>query len=103
MFVVATAQISASNSGTTISLTGKDKMVMLNGVAGGTLPASVTFHEKYIEVENGDILVEKPTIITIIREAVSEFGGELLNNIYINVKIFYLCFCFRCNNVCYSL
>jgi hypothetical protein len=32
-----------STSGTTINLTLKDKMVLLNGECGGTLPTSVTF------------------------------------------------------------
>ena len=48
VFVLSSANISRSTSGWTISITGKDKMCLLDGTAGGTLPASVTFHESLV-------------------------------------------------------
>jgi len=48
LFVISTANISRSTSSWSISITAKDKMVMLDGTAGGKLVANTTFHEKYI-------------------------------------------------------
>lgn len=45
VFVITQPSISHTVSNCTISLSCKDKMCLLNGEAGGTLPASVTFHE----------------------------------------------------------
>ena len=55
LFVLSGANISRSTSGWSISINGKDKMCLLDGTAGGTLPASTTFHEKLIYQDNGDI------------------------------------------------
>jgi hypothetical protein len=55
LFVISSANISRSTSGWSISVTAKDKMCLLDGTAGGTLPASTTFHEKYVYLNNGDI------------------------------------------------
>jgi len=46
VYVIMAANINHSLTGsTTISLTLHDKMALLNGECGGTLPASVTFSE----------------------------------------------------------
>lgn len=83
-YIISTANISRSISNWSISITAKDKMVMLDGTAGGKLVANTTFHEKYIYDKNGDVIIEYPTLIQIIREAVHHLGGEDFNNIYIN-------------------
>lgn len=83
LFVLSTATLSRSTSGWSISITGKDKMCLLDGSAGGTLPASVTFHEKLIMLDNEDIEVQYPTIFQIIYEAVNHWGGEAIENIII--------------------
>lgn len=83
LFVLATATISRSTSGWSISITGKDKMCLLDGSAGGTLPASTTFHERLILLDNGDYEVQQPTIFQIIYEAVNHWGGEAIENIVI--------------------
>lgn len=83
LFVLSSATISRSTSGWTISINGKDKMCLLDGTAGGTLPASTTFHEKLIELDNGDIEIQQPTIYQIIYEAVNHWGGEAIENIVI--------------------
>lgn len=83
-FVISSASVSRSTSGWNIQIQGKDKMVMLNGSVGGTLFASTTFHEKYIDLGDGNYKIEKPTIVQIIREAVNHFGHEPLERIFIN-------------------
>lgn len=84
VFVISTASMSNSTSGSSISITGKDKMVLLDGSVGGMLPSSVAFHQIEIEDEKGNITYEYPTIRQIIREAVFHFGAENESNIYIN-------------------
>jgi len=43
-FVIITPNISHETNGINISLTLHDKMALLNGECGGTLPASIIFH-----------------------------------------------------------
>lgn len=83
MYVISTANVARSTSGWSISVTAKDKMCLLDGSAGGTLPASTTFHEKWIYLDNGDIEIQYPTIFQIIFEAVNHWGGEAAENIII--------------------
>ena len=45
VYVIVQPNITHNASGCTISLSCKDKMCLLNGECGGTLPTSVTFHE----------------------------------------------------------
>lgn len=84
VFVISQASVQKSTSGWSISINGNDKGVFLNGAVGGTLPASVTFHEKYIVEEDNSITVEYPTIYQIIQEAVNHWGAQDLNHIIIN-------------------
>lgn len=83
LFVLSSANISRSTSGWNISITGKDKMCLLDGTAGGTLPASTTFHESLVTLDNGDVEIHYPTIFQIIYEAVNHWGGEDIENIII--------------------
>ena len=83
LFVLSSANISCSTSGWNISITGKDKMCLLDGTAGGTLPASITFHESLVQLDNGDVEIQYPTIFQIIYEAVNHWGGEAIENIII--------------------
>ena len=83
LFVLSSANISRSTSGWNISITGKDKMCLLDGTAGGTLPASITFHESLVQLDNGDVEIQYPTIFQIIYEAVNHWGGEAIVNIII--------------------
>ena len=75
-FIITKASSSVSTTSSSISINFVDKMAMLNGVCGGTLPATVSFHEKLIEEENGMIKTDYPLISEIIFEAVHHFGGE---------------------------
>lgn len=86
LYIITSANLSYGTGGCNISITGKDKMGKLDGSIGGTLPASITFHEAYIEDEiDGEktIRTEYPTIYTILVQALSEYGEEDLQNIFI--------------------
>ena len=84
IYVIINPSISHSDGGVSISLQLKDKMCLLNGECGGTLPSSVTFHEYETVDENGDIILTYPTIYQIIQELVNHFGGEQLSRIIIS-------------------
>lgn len=83
-FVVNSANSSHSSNGTIISLQLKDKMCTLNGECGGTIPASTQFDEWETIDDKGNILISKPVVSQIIREAVNHFGGEQLSKIIIS-------------------
>ena len=83
-FVITAPNINYSSGGLTISLTLHDKMAFLNGECGGTLPASITFHEVQDVDENGAVITLKPTIYQIIQQLVNHFGGEPLEKIIIS-------------------
>ena len=84
IFVMIQPSISHNTSGVSISLTLKDKMCLLNGECGGTIPASTQFDEYETLDENGEWVIEKPVIVQIIRELVNHFGGEQLSKIIIS-------------------
>lgn len=76
IFIITGISNSISNGNNTISMNFIDKMGNLNGVCGGILPATTSFHEAYIQQPNGDVLIEYPLIKDIVFEAVHHFGGE---------------------------
>lgn len=85
IYVISSASISSSvGSNITASLQLKDKMCLLNGDSGGTLPASVTFSSYDILNQSGSYYTEQPTIYTIIRYLVNYFGKEQLSKIIIS-------------------
>lgn len=83
-YVIINPSISQDQGGVFISLQLKDKMCLLNGQCGGTLPAAVVFDNYETIDENGDYIVERPTIYQIIRQLVNHFGGEQLGKIIIS-------------------
>jgi len=83
-FVIFDPNISHGTSGVTISLTLKDKMCLLNGDAGGIIPAAVEFHTREQEGPTGDVYVDNPTIRQIILEVVNHWGEENLAKIIIS-------------------
>jgi len=83
-YVIISPNISHNSDGINISLTLHDKMALLNGECGGTLPASVVFNEIEDIDEDGNIQVTQPTIYQIIQELVNHFGGEQLGKIIIS-------------------
>lgn len=84
IYVIIQPSISHATGGTTISLQLKDKMCLLNGECGGTLPASVTFNEIETIDGNGNTIITYPTMYQIIQEAVNHWGGEQLGKIIIS-------------------
>lgn len=84
VYVVTSASVNQSTSGWTISISGKDKMALLDGTAGGMLPTAVTFHEIFEDLGDGDYRIDYPTIYQIIQEAVNHYGDIPLHNIVIN-------------------
>ena len=83
-YVINQATTSTTASSANISISGKDKMCMLDGTCGGTVPSAVTFHEAQHEDDNGDIFIEQVPIFTIIKECVTHFGKEPEQNVIIN-------------------
>ena len=84
LFIIIGANLSHSSSGVSLSLQLKDKMCLLDGSCGGTIPASTQFDEYETIDENGNYIIEKPTIEQIIREGINHFGGEQLGKILIS-------------------
>ena len=70
-YVLNNCNLSHTNSGYTLSLQIKDKMCLLNGECGGTIPASTQFDSYETIDENGAFVISQPTIDQIIREAVA--------------------------------
>ena len=84
VFFISGFAINSSATGTTnINLTLKDKMAMLNGEIGGTLPAAVTFDEVTTQLPDGTFATQKVLIYNIIQELVNNYGKENLTNIVI--------------------
>lgn len=83
-YVISKASLSWSTSACTIAISAKDKMCMLDGSVGGTLPTTVVFHEIYEETADGGYVIKYPTLRQIISEALTHYGGESASNIIIN-------------------
>ena len=82
-YLISNFSTSQSTNNYTITITGKDKMCMLNGDLGGSLFASVDFgKEEYYE--NGITTMSYIPIKNIIREAVHAYANEKWENIIIN-------------------
>ena len=84
VYVITDNSISYSNTGLVASLQLKDKMCLLNGDCGGTFPASVIFDNYSTIDENGQEVIERPTIYQIIQQLVNHFGGQQLGKIIIS-------------------
>lgn len=71
VFIITQPNISHSLSGVTINLSFKDKMCLLNGECGGSLPTSIEFDKTW-------------SMYSIVQTLVHNFGGESLSKIFIN-------------------
>lgn len=76
IYVIFDPNISHGTNGVNISVSLKDKMCLLNGDAGGKIPASTEFHLREQEDEDGVVTVDHPLIIQIIQECVHHWGAE---------------------------
>lgn len=84
VYVIISPTISYSSTGINIALTLHDKMALLNGECGGTLPASTIFNEIQDIDEQGNTVTTYPTIYQIIQQLVHHFGGQKLGKIIIS-------------------
>ena len=84
IFIITAFNTSISVNNYTISISGKDKMCMLNGDLGGGLYSSIDFGvEEYWDKINNITYYTKIPIKTIIKNAVNVYGNEPLHNIII--------------------
>ena len=83
IFIVTASNSNHGINGTTINISLKDKMCLLNGEFGGVIPASTQLDHYDTINENGKWVIEKPTIYQIIQELVNHFGKEDLSKIII--------------------
>ena len=74
---------SSITSAVNLTLQLKDKMSLLNGDVGGTLPATVQFDTMTTQLADGTITEQKVLYYNIITELVHHCGGEDLNNIIV--------------------
>ena len=86
VFVISSVSMNRSTSGWTISITGKDKMVLLNGNIGGTFFGATTLSKKkYLPPSNTKpAIIEDVTIYDIVYETVNHFGEVPANKIIIS-------------------
>lgn len=83
-FIIANCSMTYDNSGVNLSLSLNDKMSLLNGEAGGTIPASTNFESYDTLGPDGSLHTEFIKINQIIPELVNHFGKEDLNHIIVN-------------------
>ena len=88
IYIFTSINMNVQSNNFTISISGKDKMCLLNGEFGGTINASTDFGkmEEYRTLDNGEIvrdIIDIP-IVDIIKNAVQVYGGEQLYNIILN-------------------
>ena len=85
IFLIQSASISYSSNGQiTAQLQLKDKMSLLNGECGGTIPASTCFSSVDELTSTGEYITIKNSIYQIIQELVHHYGGENLSKILIS-------------------
>lgn len=85
IFILTNCNMNQSTNNYTITINGKDKMCLLNGDIGGSIPHSTDFGvEEYYDKVTGEVTYNKILLKDIIRNALQTFGGELPENIIIN-------------------
>ena len=84
IYLITTFNTSRSTNNLSISLSGKDKMCLLNGEIGGTLESTVDFGSIEEEDINGVWTIRSLPIVEIIRNMVHTYAGEPYHNIVIN-------------------
>lgn len=83
-YIITSFSQSLNTSNSTINISGKDKMCLLNGEVGGSLEASVDFGKiEQVNADGNTTIISYP-IRDIIREAVHQYAKEPFHNIIIN-------------------
>ena len=84
VYVICQPNISNSVNGLLISLSCKDKMCLLNGECGGSLPAPITF-DSYDQLNPDGSVTSIPQVMyDIIQTLVCNYGREEISKIFIN-------------------
>lgn len=83
IFIITQVNSSHTVSSYQVSMQFADKMLLLNGTAGGTFPATMVLHEKIIIDGEDNTTIKYPLIKDIIYELVNHIGGEKLSRIHI--------------------
>lgn len=84
VYVITQCNFNEQTNGTSISISGKDKMVLLNGEISGTFGQSTILDVIEIQQKDGSYKKEKVEIKNILIDALSLYGSELSSNIIIN-------------------
>lgn len=83
VYVLTDFRTSAQVNNYTITLSGKDKMCLLNGDIGGNFNAETQFDTERVQQEDGTWVDEKRSIAYIIKEMVHHYAQENFYNIII--------------------
>ena len=83
-FILTDFKVSTSLNSTTISITGKDKMCLLNGDVGGIFNAETQLDIERTYDDNGNYIEQKKPIVYIIKELIHHYAQENFYNIIIN-------------------
>ena len=84
IYLITDFSTSHSTSNFSISISGKDKMCLLNGDLGGSLAAETDFGKIEEEDSNGNWIIRSVLLSEIIKNAVHVYAGEPYHNIIIN-------------------
>jgi hypothetical protein len=84
IYLITDFSTSHSTSDFNISISGKDKMCLLNGDIGGELTAETDFGKIEEEDQDGNWTIRPILITEIIKNAVHTYAGEPYYNIIIN-------------------
>ena len=86
IFIVSTANISKNQQGINISISFKDKMVLLNGEVGGDFSGEITHSPVYVEptTDQEKYGAEAVRFYNLIYSLLNEFGGLRANEIIID-------------------
>ena len=84
-FLINSFNTSLSTNNYTISISGRDKMCLLNGDIGGMIKSLSAQFDSIEEVDDyGNVTLYKYPIKEIVREAVHQYAGEPYHNIIID-------------------
>ena len=85
IYIITSFNTTENTNSYTISISGKDKMCLLNGDLGGSLTASTDFGvEEYYDAVNNTITYTPIPIDKIIKEMIHAYAQEPYHNIIVN-------------------
>ena len=84
LYLITSFNCNENTTSYNISLSGQDKMCLLNGEVSGLIPAETDFGQVDEEQSDGTFITTKLLLKDIIINAVHTYGKEPLSNIFIN-------------------